>query len=308
MTSTISFPDRGPWGDPKWRGNASGHVTRELIEHFQLKPKQDLFVDVCEGSGTSGDVCRDMGIDYVGLDLHKGQDFTKDSVLASLDRPASIVYSHFPYHDMIQYSGDVYGNEPLPGDTSNCKSAEEFLSMSQVGLLNQREATKDGGIYTTLIGDHRNKKLRNDPSVGSNFASYQADFINMMPKSELFSVVIKHQHNTVSGRKTYANKNFIAIEHEFLLIWRKTKKSLMQVSFDMAAAHQRAVATTWRNAIRMAMISLGGKAALKDIYAEVEKVAGVGKLIANNQNYKAKIRQTMQKHYRNVERGVWAVA
>jgi len=307
MTSTISFPNRGPWGDSGWRGNASGHVTRELIEHFELKPNQHLFVDVCEGSGTSGDVCRDLGIDYVGLDLHKGQDFTKDSVLASLDRPGDIVYSHFPYHDMIKYSSGVYGNEILPGDTSHCKSVGEFLAMSQIGLLNQREATKEGGIYTTLIGDQRGGSLKGDVSVG-NFASYQADFINMMPKSELFAVVIKHQHNTVSGRKTYANKNFIAIEHEYLLIWRKTKKTLMQVSFDMATAHQRLVATTWRNAIRMAMISLGGKATLKDIYAEVEKVPGVGKLIANNQNYKAKIRQTMQKHYQNVERGVWAVA
>lgn len=308
MRSTISFPDRGPWGDSNWRGNASGHVTKALIEQFELKPNQHLFVDVCEGSGTSGDVCRSLGINYVGLDLHKGQDFTKDSVLSALPHPGDIVYSHFPYHNMIEYSSNVYGSEILPGDTSHCKSVDEFLAMSQVGLLNQREATVEGGIYCTLIGDHRNKLLRNDPTLGSNFASYQADFISMLPKSELFSVVIKHQHNTVSGRKNYANKNFIAIDHEYLIIWKKSKKTLMQVSFDMAAAHQRLVATSWRNAIRMAMISLGGKAALKDIYDEVEKVAGVGKLIANNQNYKAKIRQTMQKHYRNVERGVWAVA
>ena len=48
------------------------------------------------------------------------------------------------------------------------------------------------------------------------------------------------------------------------------------------------------------------EARLSDIYMEVEKVAA--NLIANNPNYKAKIRQTLQKHFRNVERGVWAIA
>ena len=94
--------------------------------------------------------------------------------------------------------------------------------------------------------------------------------------------------------------------HEYLLIWKKKQKTLMQVSLDIALAHQRAVATTWRNAIRVAMMTLGGKAHLQEIYAEVEKVAG--HLMVNNPNYRAKVRQTLQKHYNNVERGVWAVA
>lgn len=263
MTSIVSYPDRGgPWGKSSWRGNASGHITVDLINHFELKPGKDLYVDICEGSGTSGDACRLMNIDYVGLDLHKGQDFTKHAVLDSLPKQASICFSHFPYHDMIKYSSQVYGNEVLEGDTSHCKNVDEFLAMSQVGLLNQREATMDGGIYTTLIGDQCGGSLKTDPAVG-NFASYQADFIKMLPRDELFAVVVKYQHNTVSGRRTYANKNFIVIEHEYLLLWKKKKKTMTQVSFDLAVAHQRAIATTWRTAIRIAMMTLGGEASLK---------------------------------------------
>ena len=56
---------------------------------------------------------------------------------------------------MIEYSGNVYGKEALQGDTSRCSSPEEFISKSQTMLLNQREATREGGIYATLIGDHR---------------------------------------------------------------------------------------------------------------------------------------------------------
>ena len=47
------------------------------------------------------------------------------------------------------------------------------------------------------------------------------------------------------------------------------------------------------------------KADLNTIYNEIEKVAA--SLIANNPNYKAKIRQQLQKHYNNVERGVWSL-
>ena len=294
MKSVMSFEERGKWGDAKWRGNTSGHVIREMIEHF--KPR--LFVDACEGSGTSGDVCRDMGVEYIGLDLYKGNDFTKDDILAQLPRPADIVFTHPPYHSMIEYSGNVYGNKALDGDTSRCISPEEFIAKSQVMLMNQREATREGGIYSTLIGDQRGGSLGK-----GNFRSYQSDFIQMMPKDELLSVTIKLQHNCLSDNRVYSG-NFVPIMHEYLLIWKKNDKSLFAVSLDIASELQRQVATTWRNAIRIAMMKLG-KASLKEIYAEVEKVAS--NLIAKNKNWQAKIRQQLQKHYNNVERGVWAI-
>ena len=294
MKSVMSFPERGNYGDSKGRGNTSGYIIKELIQHFNPR----LFVDACEGSGTSKDVCKEMGIEYVGLDLYKGQDFTKDYILTQLPRPADICFTHPPYHDMIAYSGSVYGKEILVGDTSHCINAEEFISKSQVMLMNQREATKEGGIYCTLIGDQRGGSLGK-----GNFRSYQADFISMMPKEELLSVAIKLQHNCMSDTRVYSG-SFIPIMHEYLLIWKKKAKSLFAISFDIASELQSRVATNWRNAIRIVMMKLQ-KADLNTIYNEIEKVAA--SLIANNPNYKAKIRQTLQKHYNNVERGVWSL-
>ena len=294
MNSVMSFPERGNYGNSNWRGNTSGYVIKELIQHFNPK----LFVDACEGSGTSKDVCKEMGIEYVGLDLYKGQDFTKDYILTQLPRPADICFTHPPYHDMIAYSGSVYGKEILMGDTSHCRNVEEFISKSQVMLMNQREATKEGGIYCTLIGDQRGGSLGK-----GNFRSYQSDFIQMMPKEELLSVAIKLQHNCMSDTRIY-NGSFIPIMHEYLLIWKKRAKSLFAISFDIASELQSRVATNWRNAIRIVMMKLQ-KADLNTIYNEIEKVAS--NLIANNPNYKAKIRQQLQKHYNNVERGVWSL-
>lgn len=74
---------------------------------------------------------------------------------------------------MIKYSGEQWGDYAVQNDTSRCKSPDEFLAKSQVMLLNQREATIDGGIYATLIGDQKVKGV---------CRSYQADFIKMMPK------------------------------------------------------------------------------------------------------------------------------
>ena len=290
MNSIVSYPDRGKWGKSSWRGNTSGHIIVDLINQF----KPQLFVDVCEGSGTSGDVCRDLGVDYVGLDLHKGNDFTKDFVLSQLPRPADICFSHPPYANMIQYSGAVWGNQPIQGDTSLC-SVDEFLERSYVMLLNQREATRKGGIYTTLIGDMRKN---------GEYRSFQADFIKMLPANELLNVVIKAQHNMVSNKTNYGNANFIPIVHEYMLIWKKSEKTLFQFAWDKATEIKKQVAITWRSTIRVALMKLGGQATLEKIYQEVELIAQ--KLIANNSNWKAKIRQQLQFHFHNVERGVWA--
>jgi len=191
MKSVVSYPERGNYGKSNWRGNTSGLLIKDLIEFASQNTRTPLngflFVDSCEGSGTSGDVCRELNCQYVGLDLHKGNDFTKDSILASLPREADTVFTHPPYAEMIQYSGKQWGNQLIESDLSNPNiSKEEFLEKSQLMLLNQRDATRTNGLYATLIGDMRKK---------GQFWSFQADYQNMMPKDELISVVIKMQHN-----------------------------------------------------------------------------------------------------------------
>lgn len=293
MKSIITFPERGPWGQSSWRGNCSGHVQRELIEHF----KPQLFVDVCEGSGTSRDVCKELGIEYRGFDLHTGTDFTADYIYRLVGVPADLVFSHPPYGAMIDYTtvGSFQDPSLKSRDTSACSTIEEFLEKSRIMLLNQREATREKGHYVTLIGDLRSK---------GTFRSFQADFINMMPKNELAGVVIKAQHNCVSDRRQYSG-SFIPIMHEYLLVWQKSTKTLVQISFDALHEAKTAANTTWRSLVRMALMKLGGSAKLADIYEMVKREAG--ERIASNANWMAKIRQTLQLHFEVVERGVWSL-
>ncbi len=302
-SSVVSHPQRGQGGANSYRGNAGANFMKDVIlfgiENTKTQQNQFHFVDANEGSGTSRDVAKELGIIYTGLDLHgMGQtiqnDFTRDSILSKIERPAHMVFTHPPYADMIQYSGSQWGNSIVTTDTSNpALTKEQFLEMSQVMLMNQREATKDGGLYATLIGDMRRK---------GQFWSFQSDYQQMMPKSELISVAIKMQHNCMSEGRSYGG-SFVPITHEYLLIWKKKATSVYAVGLEIATNTMKKVAQTWRSVIRIVMMKLK-EAKLETIYNEVAKVAG--DLMANNKNWQAKVRQQLQLHFTNVERGVWA--
>ena len=96
----MSFPDRGPWGDPKWRGNCSGHVLQSLFE--QTNPES--FVDCMAGSGTSIEVARERGMKAWGLDIHYGFNAVRDSILDAVGQEVDIVFSHPPYLDSLRTS------------------------------------------------------------------------------------------------------------------------------------------------------------------------------------------------------------
>lgn len=206
--SILSFPDRGPWGNSRYRGNCSGYVYKRIFEH--LRPR--VFTDPMVGSGTSVEVAREMGIEAYGLDLHSGFNILKDPILKSVGKPSDLVLTHPPYHDMIPYSGSEWGREPHPDDLSRCGSEEEFLEKLEVAIENQRTATAPGGYYGIVIGDVRRR---------GQYSSYQAEAIARMPKAELRSVIIKAQHNMVSNSICYAPMKFPKIMHEYVVLWQR---------------------------------------------------------------------------------------
>lgn len=294
MNSILNFPERGNYGKSNYRGNCTGNIQKELINHF----KPQFFIDVCEGSGTSKDVCNEQNIDYLGLDLHCGFDFTKNSVLSKATKEADMVFSHPPYHDMINYADERNKHGMFNGsgkDLSSCQSVEEFLEFCQLMLLNQRDAAKIGGVYTTLIGDYRKNGA---------FYSFQSDFINMLPKNELLSVAIKLQHNTMSSFKNY-NGNFIPIQHEYLIVWKKAQTSIFEFLEKKIQEVKQVYNDTWKNIIRLALMKLDNKASLSEIYNMVLEIAP--EKLEKTNNYKAKVRQVLQMNFTPVERGVWAL-
>ena len=193
LTSVVSYPDRGPWGDYRFRGNTSGHLIKDLIEHYQ--PKSVL--DPCAGSGTTGDVCREHGIDCDEFDLSNGF-----NILSSPLPPKKydMIFFHPPYWDIIKYSDN-------PHDFSNTKLFDDYMQKLFAAIKILAEYLSENGVLIILIGDVR-KHGRYYP-LGA--------YIQVFHRKEIRDKIIKVQHNVKSSTINYPC-NIVRIMHEEVII------------------------------------------------------------------------------------------
>lgn len=288
--SIWSYPERGPWGDSRYRGNTSGFVIKELLEFF--KPRK--FVEIFAGSGTGRDVAKDLGYtNSVHLDL-RPEFGGWNGLVDEIPSGADFVFSHPPYADMIVYSGKMWG-QAHPDDLSRCIDYNDFIT--KLNLINEKiyNSLVIGGRHAILIGDYKKR---------GKMYSIQRD---MAWFGDLEYHIIKNQHNTVANRKSYGGR-FIPTTHEHLLIFKKNEVWYMPVKVTRTIdsdIRTRTIAT-WRDLVQGALQQLGGRAKLADIY----KVLQGTKKATRNANWQAKIRQTLQinKNFKRVERGVWELA
>lgn len=287
-SSVASYPDRGKWGDARWRGNCSGHIVKEALgSYFNWKNPKALFVDPSEGSGTSGDVARELGVDYVGLDLHSGFNLLRDDLLESVGRPADMVFWHPPYHSMVEYSKNVWGDgTPHPDDLSNCQSIADFIEKSQLALMNIHDAVSmDGrGTYCVLIANMRK-------------AGQYYDLTGMLQRvapGKLRDIIIKQQHNCVSDSRRYGGASFARIAHETLLVFERDKRIVCAVDFALQVERrlENAQRMTWRSALKR-VTRPGETVHLSDLY---DRLSGYAKRIGTNKNFNAKIRQVIRRY------------
>ena len=206
LCSVVSYPDRGPWGDSRYRGNCSGHLVKDLILRFKT---QSVF-DPAEGGGTVRDVVTGInkylrrGIDYEGRDLKKGWDLVSGPLP---EKQFDLVWYHPPYWDVIAYSDN-------PKDLSNCGSLKDFEFRLNRSVERLFQAVRPGGIMAILIGDKRKD------------GNYHALFRTLLMNTsigQLKAVIIKVQHNCRSEGVNYNSRNpfLIPIRHEYCLIFQK---------------------------------------------------------------------------------------
>jgi hypothetical protein len=200
LTSVVSYPGRGPWGDNQYPGNCSGYLLIDLCATF--RPSRVL--DPMEGSGTSREVCEDMGIAYGGFDLHSGTDSLRDDIGTGYD----LIFWHPPYHDMKIYSEDAR-------DMSRAGSLTMFQAMLRDGYQRFFSLLTPGGRLAILIGDLR-RQGRYEPLTVD---------VARLDRAHLEGIVIKHQHNVSSNRTNYSGA-FVPILHETLTIFRRSTEPL----------------------------------------------------------------------------------
>ena len=206
LCSVVSYPDRGPWGDPKYRGNCSGWLAKDLILRFKI---QSIF-DPAEGSGTIKEVVQGINLHKQKNILYEGRDLTQGWDILSSPIPEKqfdMVWYHPPYWDIIRYSKD-------PKDLSNCDTLERFEQKLNLSVERLIGTVKPGGIMVILIGDKRKN--------GTYYPLFRTLFMNQNI-GELKAIIIKIQHHCQSDRREYgtANPFLIPIKHEYCLVYQK---------------------------------------------------------------------------------------
>lgn len=205
LTSVVSYPDRGPWGDNRYPGNCSGYLLIDLCATF--RPRAVL--DPMEGGGTSREVCADMNIPYAGYDLHSGTDSLRDEIGVESTAEAAaaggydLIFWHPPYHDMKVYSDDAR-------DLSRSGSLAAFGALLRTGYWRFFGLLAPGGRLAILIGDLR-RQGRYEPLTAD---------VARLDRQHLEGIIIKAQHN-VSSNKTRYGGAFVPILHETLTIYRR---------------------------------------------------------------------------------------
>lgn len=283
--SIMNYPNRGKWGNNKWRGNCSGYVIRDLLDTFS--PKR--FVEVFSGGGTGEEVARDLGYNNsIHLDLINGWDALKDEIPTYSD----FVFSHPPYFDIIDYNKQrgSYNEDEL----SNKMPYDDFIA--KLDLINEKiyASLINGGRHAILIGDVRKK------------GKYYSIIKDMTWFGDLENHIIKVQHNVVSSNKIYQG-NLIRIAHEHLLVFKKNMLWEVPIKFtkDFVKDIRLMVNVTWHDLIRTSLEFLGNKADLKTIYKVLNGCAKA----KQNIHWKEKIRQILQTHadFEKVGRGVYRI-
>lgn len=296
MKSVVSYPERGHFGNNKYRGNCSGRLIEDLIEQYKIENLSDYMV----GGGTTEDVCRSKGIEGTFLDLNRGFDMMTMDIP---DRPSNILW-HPPYGQMILYSDnmyraqdiiDQYGFDPRKNDLSRAKDWPDFVEKMNYCCLKQFTSLKKGGRMFVLMGDWKQKgKLY---SMLSDIAK----------PGTLEQIIIKMEHNCWSDTKQYSNKNFVPISHEYVMVVRKDAAVIIPVSIARIVQMdcRDSMASTWRDVVASVLEEAGRPLLLKDIYAAIDG----HKKCAKNEHWREKIRQTLQlwDGFRHVRDGVWAI-
>lgn len=291
LTSFMAFPERAEGGSNQWRGNCSPQVVAKLIQFVKKcrryeKNKDFLFLDPMSGSGTSQDVAEELHIPSVLYDLNphppKGignWNALKDEVAHSAD----LIFFHPPYHDIIRYSGNMWGR-PHEDDLSRCENYEDYIEKLNYVIKKLYFSLRQNGYLAILVGDIRQKGV---------FHSIAADMLHI---GNMKSWIVKGQFHCTSSKTQYSGKPFIPIVTETLVLFQKEEILLVPFSIRREGIfqiqEQDSIALTWFHLLRMTLEQLNGHATLKQLYQELREHPKAKK----NKNYEGRIRATLYEH------------
>ena len=300
--TVLNFPDRGPWGNNKYRGNCSGWIIAYLIWRYGVKSLAELFA----GGGTGSDVCRDMDIPYIGADLNpnpvRNNILTTDAVSDEVPdefRDKDMLFMHPPYGAEIgiPYAGSMYKDPTgkLAKSDLGQMPWKDFMKTLNAIIMKYYAAMAPGSKMAVLMGDVRRKGV------------YHSMFNDIVMPGTVLQTYVKMQNNCVSDGRTYSNR-FTPIGHEMMYVIEKAMNAYLinyKIPFEKEMDIRNSQAATWKDVVYAAMHKLNKNATMEEIYEEIEGY----KKCESNPHWKDKVRQTLQfGPFKSVRRGVWKLA
>lgn len=200
LTSIHARRRRGPYGSAKYRGNCGGYLIRDLLRYY--RPEQVL--DPMTGSGTCRDVCRELAIPCVSMDVRFGQDAADPHLYAAIP-PIDFAWLHPPYWRQIVYNDD-------PRCLSNAPTIEAFLVRMRLVLRNVRSVLTRRGKIAVLIGGYSDRGVF-QPLPHLLVAAAAEEGLRMATTE-----IIRLQYGNTSSQRTYRS-SFIPGLHDQCLIF-----------------------------------------------------------------------------------------
>lgn len=207
LTSIHGTPGRGNYGDPAYRGNCSGLLIRDLLLYHQ--PRRVL--DPMTGGGTCRDVCKELGIECVSLDIRTGQDASKPSAFWE-DGTFDFIWLHPPYWKMVRWSDN-------PNCLANAPTLKDFLRAFRAIIRNCVRVLRPKGVLAILMGDLRDHgEYQALPFRTLNLA-YAEGLVLAAPE------IIRFSHGTTSSNHQKYSFSFIPRLHDVCLLLKQPRRS-----------------------------------------------------------------------------------
>lgn len=288
-TSVCNYPNRGNHGNSRYHGNCTGYIIKDFVESYLSK--DGLFADPSIGSNTSGDIAKELGVNFKGTDLHQGFNLLTDDFTNFLGQQANAIFWHPPYWNMVEYSGKVWGEQANQWDLSQM-NLNDFNEAMVLALMNIHDATANGGYYGVLMGNlRRNGQYYNLSSM-----------VERVAPAPLVDEIIKIQNNCRSDQRNY-NGKIVRIAHEKLMIFQKKAQAALYFLSKTLERNTITAALTWKASVRRVLQQACKSLKLADIYAAIEPYAAK----RDNAHWQAKVRQVLQdeRYFKRLEIGLY---